>query len=210
VSGRWEAGPGAALFAALHRALGPLPLVAEDLGLITPDVLALRDQFGLPGMAVLQFGFEPGSSHAPFRHCRNLVVYTGTHDNDTTRGWFEGLDRRTRRRVLDLLGATRETVVTAMIRTAYAAVADTAVVPLQDVLGLSSEARMNTPSGTSDNWSWRVMVEQLSDETAAPLAHLAALTEREPVRGLAPSHRGAAFPDGYPAAPRRDPPLPTV
>ncbi|HEY3124539.1 MAG TPA: 4-alpha-glucanotransferase, partial [Thermoanaerobaculia bacterium] len=146
INGRWTPGPGAKLFEALRRALGEVPLVAEDLGVITEDVRALLAALGIPGMRVLQFGFsEDDSEHLPHRHVADSVVYTGTHDNDTTRGWFAALGGRERRRVLEYVGGDGSDIAGDFIRAAYTSVAGLAVVPLQDVLGLGSEARMNTP-----------------------------------------------------------------
>lgn len=156
--GRWVSGPGADLFAALDRAFGDLPLVAEDLGVITPGVEALREAFGLPGMRILQFAWGDGPSHAylPHAHVPNCVVYTGTHDNDTLRGWWDhaasGEEKHFARRYLQCDDGA---IVRAMVRAAYASVAHTAIVPLQDVLELGSEARMNLPGRPSGNWSWR-------------------------------------------------------
>jgi 4-alpha-glucanotransferase len=172
--GRWEPGPGAALFAALDRALGTdvrTRLIAEDLGLITPDVVALRRDLGLPGMAVLQFAFEGGADnlHLPANHERNQVVYTGTHDNDTAVGWFRGLDAETRGRVLALTGTDGRRIHRDLMTLALASVADTALVPLQDVVGLGSQARMNHPGRPHGNWCWRARDEHLSDAVAAAL-----------------------------------------
>ncbi|MCB1057958.1 MAG: 4-alpha-glucanotransferase [Acidobacteria bacterium] len=188
IRGEWIPGPGAELFEAFLRELGELPLVAEDLGVITPDVVALRDGFGLPGMHVLQFGLtDPESIHAPHNHVRRAVVYTGTHDNDTTVGWYESLDRRERREVRRYTGSTSKTMHWALIRLAYTSVAETAVVPVQDVLGLGAEARMNTPGVADGNWGWRYEESSyehatLSLELAARLRELAAVTGRGPRR----------------------------
>ncbi len=185
VHGRWVQGPGAALFTALTAALGPMPIVAENLGLITPEVEALRAQFGYPGMAILQFAFnDPASSFIPHRHDRELVVYTGTHDNDTTVGWWQssGADDSTRaaedveqekafaRRYLHTDG--RE-IHWAMIRAAFASVANTALVPLQDVLGLGSDTRMNLPGRQAGNWSFRFTWDQLPVPLTARVRELA-------------------------------------
>lgn len=172
--GHWKSGPGDALFEALGGALGPLPIVAEDLGLITPEVEALRDRQQLPGMTILQFtlcdpDFDPANT--PF----NRVCYTGTHDNDTTLGWFSGgapeSDPRTaeevralQEAVLRRTGGTRESVSIDIIRIAFATPARLAIAPMQDILSLGSEARMNTPGTTGNNWRWRMQSEHLSAE----------------------------------------------
>jgi 4-alpha-glucanotransferase len=177
--GAWEPGPGLALFEAVRVALGKLPFVAEDLGVITEDVVELRTTLDLPGMRVLQFGFDPHEGeHAPHRLTRDIVVYTGTHDNDTTRGWFASLDPAMKARVLDYLGGTADEVSWSMIRTAYTSVADLAIVPLQDVLDLGSEARMNVPGVARGNWSWRAPSDAFAPELAQRLRRLAEDTER--------------------------------
>ena len=177
--GHWVAGPGAALFAALERALGPLDIVAEDLGDITPDVRELLSRLAFPGMKVLQFAFsEDDSPYLPHNHVANAVVYTGTHDNDTARGWFETAPAGDRRRALDYLGASGERIEWDLIRAACASVADRAIVPVQDVFGLGSEARMNTPGVAANNWTWRAEEADFTDERAAHLRRLVELTGR--------------------------------
>jgi 4-alpha-glucanotransferase len=174
IGGRWVDGPGDRFFEALSTVFGKLPFIAEDLGFITPEVHDLRDRWQLPGMRVLQFAFGDGSSSNPFQphnYVRNCVVYTGTHDNDTTVGWFRGTsaeDRRTeeqkraeREYVLRYLDSDGTEIHWDMIRAAIASVADTAIYPLQDVLGLGSEARMNLPSRPHGNWGWRFRTGQL-------------------------------------------------
>jgi 4-alpha-glucanotransferase len=179
VNGRWLPGPGMKLFKAVRRALGDVPLVAEDLGTITPDVKRLLAKLGIPGMKVLQFAFyEPDSPYLPHRHVPNAVVYTGTHDNDTTRGWWEKLDADARGRVYDYLGRTGGEIEWDLIRAAYGSVADRAVVPLQDVFGLGSEARMNTPAEAEGNWSWRARESDFANDRNARLRRLAELTGR--------------------------------
>lgn len=175
-SGRWVRGPGAALFQALTAALGPLPIVAENLGVITPDVEALRQQFGYPGMAILQFAFaDESSTFLPHRHERELVVYTGTHDNDTTLGWWEAVasdhDTRSAAEVLRekafacrYLDTNGDQMPWTLIRSALASVADTALIPMQDVLSLGSSARMNLPGRQDGNWGFRFTWEQLTPE----------------------------------------------
>ncbi len=177
--GRWVAGPGRRLFDALRRELGALPLIAEDLGEITPDVHELRRGVGLPGMKVLQFAFDdPDSEHLPRHHSEDTVVYTGTHDNDTTRGWFAALAETPRRRALALLDCPARDVSWGMVRTAYASPARLAVVPAQDLLDLGSEARMNTPGRSRGNWTWRAPAALLEDGLARRLHDLATRTSR--------------------------------
>jgi 4-alpha-glucanotransferase len=157
VNGHWVAGPGAALFEAIAAALGPLRIIAEDLGVITPDVESLRRQFDFPGMRILQFAFGGDSSNAylPHRHARDSVIYTGTHDNDTTPGWWAQISEAERQHVRDYLAIDGQDIGWQFIRAACASVADLAIHPLQDVLGLGSEARMNFPGKPSGYWQWR-------------------------------------------------------
>ena len=177
--GAWMPGPGADLFAAVEAALGELPLIAEDLGVITPDVVALKERFSLPGMKVLQFGFgELDSGHLPHHHTVASVVYTGTHDNDTTRGWYAALGPRERRRVRDYLGCPARGVPWAMIRTAFTSVAQLAVIPAQDLLELGHEARMNTPGLAHGNWTWRLAADGLDRRLARRLRRLTRLAGR--------------------------------
>lgn len=180
VHGRWMPGPGLALFDAIRAELGELPLVAEDLGFITEDVHELRHAIGLPGMKILQFGFaQDDSPHLPHRFEPQTVVYTGTHDNDTARGWFERASDDERDNSVAYLGTTDPAEVAwALIRAAYTSVAETAVVPVQDILSLGSEARMNTPGAGENNWSWRVSAGALTHETAVRLRRLATVTGR--------------------------------
>ena len=174
--GRWVKAPGAELFRTLQKELGGLPLVAEDLGLITPEVAALRESFALPGMKVLQFAF--GGSHddpfLPHNYERNTVAYTGTHDNDTTAGWFKSLSEKERRRVRQYLPRAEKDIPSALIRLAWASVADVAIAPLQDVLGLGSDARMNLPGTPTGNWGWRLKPGMLKN---ALLDRLGEMTE---------------------------------
>lgn len=175
IDGRWQPGPGAPLFLAARAALGRLPLIAEDLGVITEDVVALRESLGLPGMRILQFAFDgrADNPYLPHNHSADSVVYTGTHDNDTTPGWWAGCDEATRVRVREYLASNGEAIHWDLIRTAFASVADTAIVPLQDVLGLGSEARMNTPGAAQGCWAWRFEEDQLAHWHAPLLANLA-------------------------------------
>jgi 4-alpha-glucanotransferase len=179
--GRWQPAPGAELLGTLERELGDVPLVAEDLGIITPAVRALRDEFGLPGMLVLQFAFDgsPQNPYLPANHVQNAVVYTGTHDNDTTLGWYDGLDAGTRARVDAALASTPGDMPGALIRAAFASPAQLAVVPLQDLLGLGSAARMNTPGTPSGNWRWRFAWEQLDAELPQRCRRLAVMSGRD-------------------------------
>jgi 4-alpha-glucanotransferase len=195
IKGRWVKGPGAALFRVLERALGELQVVAENLGVITPEVEGIRERFGFPGMAILQFAFgtDPqGPSFRPHNYGQGTVAYTGTHDNDTTLGWWtsdgignstrtEGEVREERDHCLRYLGRTDGREINwAFIRAVVASVADTAVVPLQDVLGLGSEARMNVPARPAGNWRWRFRKEQLTPEIEGRLRDLSLLYDRAP------------------------------
>ncbi len=168
-SGRWVPAPGAALFEMLNAALGALPIVAEDLGEVSPEVFALRDRFGLPGMRILEFSFGSGSAHPylPHHHSPNSVVYTGTHDNEPARAWFDYSarddERHYARRYLQCDDAG---FVRALVRAAFASVAHTAIVPLQDVLELGAESRMNLPGRADGNWAWRFRWEQIGDRGA--------------------------------------------
>jgi 4-alpha-glucanotransferase len=174
INGRWVKGPGADFFSAVEGALGELPIIAEDLGFITPEVEALRDTFGFPGMRVLQFAFDSDASnpHLPHNYPRNCVVYTGTHDNDTTIGWFRSAPERVRAAVLKYTGTDGSEINWDLIRLAFSSVADLAIVPLQDVLGLGSEGRMNTPGKAGGNWEWRYAPGALTDEIGAKLAEM--------------------------------------
>jgi 4-alpha-glucanotransferase len=184
--GRWCATPGAALLARIEQQLASVPLVAEDLGSITPEVLALRDRFSLPGMLVLQFAFD-GSANNPYlpaNHLEHAVVYTGTHDNDTTLGWWHSLDDGTQAQVASvvMVGAqnpsTAQQMPWALIEAAYASPARLAMIPMQDLLGLGSEARMNVPGTASGNWTWRFEWSQIDSELAARSRRLAVVAGR--------------------------------
>jgi 4-alpha-glucanotransferase len=172
--GAWVQTPGAALLAALQAQLPDLPLVAEDLGVITADVLELMRRFALPGMRVLQFGFDgnPANPHLPYLHVRDGVVYTGTHDNDTALGWYASLDPPTRERVDFFLRVTPGAMPETLIRAALGSVAELAIIPAQDLLGLGSEARLNTPGTTHGNWQWRLPEQALTEELARQCARL--------------------------------------
>jgi 4-alpha-glucanotransferase len=185
IHGEWVKCPGAQLFARLREALGPIPFIAEDLGLITPEVDQLRYQFDMPGMRILQFGFGDRGAHnyLPHRYEPNTVVYTGTHDNDTTAGWWAtGANDRERGAVRIYTGTGGDQpVVWPLIRAAAASVADTCIFPLPDILSLGSEARMNTPAAIGDNWSWRFTRGAIRREHAEQLAALTELTDRDVV-----------------------------
>jgi 4-alpha-glucanotransferase len=176
VQGRWVKGPGAELFEAIARALGPVPIIAEDLGKITPAVRRMRESLGYPGMRVLQFAFggDARNKHLPHWFTHDSVIYTGTHDNDTAVGWFRSRGPHERDFVLRYTGSDGREINWDLIRLAFASVADTAIVPLQDVLGLGSEARMNTPGTPSGNWAWRCTEQQLEHAASARLAALTA------------------------------------
>ena len=179
VKGEWVPGPGADLFHALRRALGGLPLIAEDLGLITKDVDALRDSLGLPGMRILQFAFsDPNNKYLPHHYDSNSVAYTGTHDNDTTRGWYAGLSEKERDFVRRYLARDGSDIAWDMIRLAWGSTADLAISPLQDVLDLGTEARMNTPSKPDGNWCWRALDGALNDGVSDRLGDMTALFGR--------------------------------
>jgi 4-alpha-glucanotransferase len=185
IDGRWVPAPGVALFEALRSALGTLPVIAEDLGVITPDVEALRDRFGFPGMKVLQFGFSGDATHAflPHNYTPNCAVYTGTHDNDTAPGWFEHTTARERSFALAYLDCAPPDLHWAMIRAVCASVAKLAIYQMQDVLGLDSTQRMNTP-GQMDCWTWRFRWDQVGPEPGQRLARLAAAYGRGPIGPL--------------------------
>jgi 4-alpha-glucanotransferase len=179
-NGRWVPTPGRELFAAVKAALGDPPIIAENLGVITPEVENLRAEFGFPGMRVLQFAFggDATNVHLPHNHTRDSVVYTGTHDNDTTLGWFEDLGSQEREYCLEYLASNGDEVHWKLIRAAMASVGDVTIVPLQDVLGLGNEARMNLPASKSGNWSWRMSPDAITDEIAHRLKDLGRLFGR--------------------------------
>ena len=186
INGEWVKAPGLELFRALEAALGPLPLVAEDLGIITDEVEALRLELGLPGMKVLQFGFSDKGAHIhlPHRFTPETVAYTGTHDNDTTQGWWNTAGKVERSAVEAYVGPLPMGNGVAMpvwqlIRAAQASVAQMAVIPAQDLLQLGSEARMNTPAVPAGNWSWRVAEESWKPKLAERLAALVQVTDRD-------------------------------
>ena len=166
IGGHWVEVPGADLFHRLFRTFHKLPLVAEDLGVITPEVEELRDRFGLPGMKILQFAFsgEPTNPYLPVNHVENAVVYTGTHDNDTTLGWYNVLDEGTKTEVHETLGPSDEPMPWYLIHAALCSPCRLAMVPMQDLLELDGEARMNTPGTAEGNWQWRFDWSQLDPQ----------------------------------------------
>jgi 4-alpha-glucanotransferase len=185
--GQWVPGPGAVFFRAMEKALGGLPLVAEDLGDITPGVRALRDEFQLPGMRVLQFAWDnhPDNPFLPHNYMTNTVVYTGTHDNDTTRGWYSNLpyhDKQFLWRYLNKPPIDDHDISWELVRMAWGSVADLALVPLQDLLNLDSHARMNLPGRQEGNWQWRVTTDQPVEQALQALRDLTWLYNRRPQR----------------------------
>jgi 4-alpha-glucanotransferase len=165
---------------ASYQEFGSLPLVAEDLGIITPEVDAMRHRHALPGMKVLQFAFSGGSDspYLPFRHTYDSVAYTGTHDNDTTLGWYSSLDEETRRQVDEFFGWPQEAMPWPLIRAALASVSALAVVPMQDLLGLDGSHRMNLPGTLKNNWQWRFTWDQVPIDLARRMYHMVSLYGR--------------------------------
>jgi 4-alpha-glucanotransferase len=176
--GHWIAGPGAPLFQTLKRELGDLPIIAEDLGAVTQEALALRDQFKFPGMHVFQFGFGGDHSHLPHNYIRRCVAYTGTHDNHTVVGWFRNAPADERRDALDYVDGTGQNIAWQMIRSLSTSIADTVIFPTQDILALGESARMNSPGTTDDNWGWRVKPNTLTRDLAKRLRRLSEITGR--------------------------------
>jgi 4-alpha-glucanotransferase len=177
--GHWVPGPGLGFFRAVRAALPEAKLIAEDLGTLTPEVVALREATGLPGMAVLQFAFGSGSDnfYLPHNHRANCVVYPGTHDNDTTLGWYVTADEKTRDHVRRYLRVGGSDIHGDFLRTAYASVCALAIIPLQDLLGLGSIARFNSPGQPEGNWSWRFRADQLAALLAGSGAYLRELAD---------------------------------
>jgi len=174
-NGKWLPGPGIAVFETMKEVLGEKKVIAEDLGFLTESVLELVDNTGFPGMKVLQFAFGGGADNAylPHNHKKNSIVYTGTHDNETTVGWYWNLDEHTRKHVKDYFDITDETKVNwTFIRAALSSVADTVVIPMQDYLGLGNEARINTPSTLGSNWEWRMKEDACTSELAEKIKKL--------------------------------------
>ncbi|MEM6610895.1 MAG: 4-alpha-glucanotransferase [Cyanobacteria bacterium P01_C01_bin.72] len=184
MNGTWLEAPGDEFFQLLNQQLGKLPIVAEDLGVITPEVEALRDKFNFPGMKILQFAFDDNRANGflPYNYSNhNCVVYTGTHDNNTTVGWFYERSPEAQANVTDYLGCVGEDGIHwAMIRLALSSVGKTVVLPFQDILGLGTDAKMNTPSQPTGNWNWRCRAEAFNDELSGRLKHLTYLYGRTP------------------------------
>ena len=186
MNGSWKKGPGAIFFKRIRAELGELPLIAEDLGVITPAVAKLRESLKLPGMKILQFAFDGSSNNFYLPHNytdTNCVVYTGTHDNNTTNGWFYGTETgdRARRHILDYMGAESSADFhRRAIRLAYSSVADLAILPAQDILGFGEKLRMNTPGTTQGNWLWKLMPGRLTAADMEQVRHMAMLYGREP------------------------------
>jgi 4-alpha-glucanotransferase len=182
-NGQWVDGPGRALFDRLRAVLGTLPFVAEDLGLITPDVHALREGLGLPGMRVLQFALDgPKNPYLPHNYEPDTVAYTGTHDNDTTNGWFATLPEKDRVFLADYIGHPVGDPAWELIRLAWASVAVVAIAPLQDVLSLGGEARMNVPGVPDGNWQWRVRLDDFKPGVIDRLGEVTDRYNRVPAR----------------------------
>jgi 4-alpha-glucanotransferase len=179
-SGNWMSGPGSDFLETVQREFGGLPFIAEDLGMITPDVTALRDSYQLPGMRVLQFGFDGDSKnpHLPHNYVHNSVAYTGTHDNNTTRGWFEALPDSQKQIVQNYIGRSAGDISADLIRRIWTSPAALAIVPLQDLLNLSAEARMNVPGSTKGNWRWRSTESMLSGPAFGWLRDLTNVSNR--------------------------------
>ena len=180
INGAWVKAPGAELLQAIQDEFGEIPLIAEDLGVITDEVEKLRDDFNLPGMKILQFAFGDTAKnpYLPHNYHANSVVYTGTHDNDTTLGWYETLTDEEKHHIYEMLGMPAQPMPWALIQTALASVANLAVIPLQDILELGTDGRMNIPGTIEGNWKWRFSWEQLTDNKATKLAHLVRLFGR--------------------------------
>lgn len=182
INGEWVPAAGMELFQSLRKKLGKLPIIAEDLGLITPDVIELRDEFNFPGMKILQFAFDSEEDNAvnflPHNYPQNSVVYTGTHDNDTVKGWYLKAREKDRKYAADYLNFTGNDISWNFIRSALSSAALIAIIPLQDILGLGSEARMNTPGTPSGNWQWRFRQRDLKQRMQKKLHDLTKLYKR--------------------------------
>ena len=180
IHGEWLPAPGNKLFSALLEEFGELPFIAEDLGIITDDVVQLREKFLLPGMKILQFAFDDGedNEYLPHTFDKNFIVYSGTHDNDTVSSWYKNTNDSNRNYFHQYIGRIPEHPAREFIRLAHASVAQLSVIPIQDILELGNEARMNLPGTTSNNWKWRVLKDQLSDELADDFASFCKLYGR--------------------------------
>jgi len=172
INGRWVDAPGRELLQKLNQCFPEFSLIAEDLGTITPDVIKLRDEFSLPGMLILQFAFSGDSDnpYLPVNHTKNSVVYTATHDNDTTVSWYESLSAETKQYISECLGFSSLAMPWVLIKAAFDSVANVAIIPMQDLLSLGKEQRMNTPGTTQGNWQWRLTDGQYSDEVVSKVA----------------------------------------
>jgi 4-alpha-glucanotransferase len=174
IEGKWVRAPGHALLKEMHDTFHSLPVIAEDLGTITEEVNLLRTSFDIPGMKILQFAFGggPNNPYLPHNYEENCVVYTGTHDNDTTLSWFNSLDPNEQSHVMDYLGKNREEMPWPIIRTALASVALLCILPMQDILGLGEGHRMNTPGTMENNWTWRFDWDMLETGLVEKLIHI--------------------------------------
>ena len=182
VKGAWQKGPGSKFFQVVVDQFDDLPFIAEDLGFITEEVIQLRDQWSLPGMKILQFAFDSlqPNPHLPHYHQYNSVVYTGTHDNDTSFSWYQKLSSEIKAYVKNYLNSDGTDIVWDLIRAAYASPAKLAIIPLQDLLRLDSQARMNRPGQATGNWTWRYEPQLLTEQLIADLSQLATLYQRVP------------------------------
>ncbi|MCL2616996.1 MAG: 4-alpha-glucanotransferase, partial [Defluviitaleaceae bacterium] len=181
IEGSWQPGPGKALFYAAKHSLGEMAIIAEDLGIITPEVTALREVLGFPGMAILQFAFDddPGNAYLPHNYTSpGTVVYTGTHDNDTTKGWYDNAPDATKDKLRRYLGVSGQDIAWDMIRLAFSSVASCAILPLQDIFSLGTEARTNTPGTATGNWRFRCQQGVFTAEAAHGLRYLASMYNR--------------------------------
>lgn len=180
-NGRWVPGPGQDFFSVVEKSLGPLPIIAEDLGVITPDVVEMRERFDLPGMRILQFAFtgDPEEPFLPHNHDVNSVVYTGTHDNDTSKGWYKRVPESERSFYRRYLGRDGSEVAWDLIRAAWGSVAMFALAPMQDFLNLGNEARMNYPGNPSGNWSWRMPESAMNESNQTRIKELNFLFDRD-------------------------------
>ncbi|CAM3095869.1 4-alpha-glucanotransferase [Streptobacillus ratti] len=175
INGKWEKGPGIDLFNAIKKSLGEINIIAEDLGILTDEVVELKESAGFPGMKILQFAFDkdPENEYLPHNYEKNTVVYTGTHDNDTTNSWYFKLNDMQKGEVRDYLNVSDDSyIVYSMIRLALRSVAETAIIPMQDYLNLGEFARINTPGLASGNWQWRLNGWELNDDLASTIAHI--------------------------------------
>jgi len=180
VNGKWIPGPGIDFFTAMENALGDLPIIAEDLGVITPDVEKLRDSFGFPGMKILEFAFDSSEAndYLPHNYPKNCIVYTGTHDNDSVAAWFHSVSEEDQALVLEYLNSSGKEITWDFVRLAWASVALTAIAPMQDLLGLNESARMNLPGTITGNWLWRAKSTDFTPDLATRLARLTELYGR--------------------------------